>query len=308
MRQDVTEPSNRANSDLIRFELSKKFLQAVYDTSPDMILVFNKDDQLIDANQNAINQLQYSKAELSELCRDQLFCLNDSLTECIPAYEEWHAIRKDGSELQVEINIAKLPEGIFINGLEANTVLTARDITDRKLYEDKRFKLAYYDRLTGLVNRTLLEDRGQQAVLRAKRYDQMLAFLYIDLDNFKQTNDVHGHHIGDRLLRAATARIQTVLLENDTFGRLGGDKFLIIVEEVHGLRDAQEVAGKILNAASQTFGIDRQRINISASIGISLFPEHSSDYITLLRQADSAMYNAKQLGRNRMMHFVTKKE
>ncbi|TCS43927.1 PAS domain S-box-containing protein/diguanylate cyclase (GGDEF)-like protein [Reinekea marinisedimentorum] len=306
MRHDVTDTFTKAKFEDIRFELSKKFLQAVYDTSPDMILVYNKDQRLIDANQNASTQLQYSKSELTELACTQIFCPQESSLESQPDYPEWKAIRKDGSQLCVEINTAKLPEGIFINGFEADKILTARDITDRKVYEGKLLRMAHYDRLTGLVNRTLLEDRGRQAVLRARRHQQSLAFLYIDLDHFKAVNDTHGHQIGDKLLRAATARIQSGLRDNDTFGRLSGDEFLVVAEEIHSLSDARKIAEKVLRATNQTFGIDKQRISISASVGIALFPKHGDDFTTLLRHADSAMYNAKQLGRNRMMHFVEK--
>lgn len=308
MRQDLPKPLGKTDHEKVRFELSRKFLQAVYDTSPDMILVYNKDQQLIDANQNAITQLQYSKAELARLACKKIFCPHESSPENPPDYQEWKAIRRDGSMISVEINTARLPEGIFINGFEADKILTARDVSERKVYEDKLRRMAHYDRLTGQVNRNLLEDRGRQAILRARRHQQMLAFLYIDLDHFKAVNDTHGHHIGDNLLRAATARIQTNLRDNDTLGRLSGDEFLIVAEEICNLADAEKIAEKVLLATQENFSIDKQRISISASIGIALFPDHGDDFNTLLQHADSAMYNAKQQGRNRMMHFVGDKK
>lgn len=117
MRRDLTDPLGKTSHKNVRFELSKKFLQAVYDSSPDMILVYNKDQQLIDANWNAITLLQYSKAELASLACTQIFCPHESSPESPPDYQEWKAIRKDGSKFCVEINTARLPEGIFYQWL-----------------------------------------------------------------------------------------------------------------------------------------------------------------------------------------------
>lgn len=295
-----------SDNDEVVFEPSKKFLQAVYDTSPDLIFIYGKDKKLIDTNRNAEIQLQYSKSELLEFEQSQYLVRSKSKPKVAERKDikEWCAIRKDGSQVTVELRAAKLPASIFINGYEACMIVTARDISERKVWEEKLLRLAHHDAVTGLVNRTLLEDRGRQAIHRAKRHQQAVALLYIDLDRFKTVNDNLGHHIGDKLLRAVSARVKAVLRDGDTFGRLSGDEFLVIAEEVSCRKDTETIADKILKTVCQPFGIEKHRLDISASIGISMYPAHGDDFPTLLRNADSAMYSAKELGRNRAKYFI----
>ncbi len=158
---------------------------------------------------------------------------------------------------------------------------------------------AYHDPLTGLPNRVLFMDRLQHAMAKAQRNDRLLALMFLDLDRFKQVNDNFGHDGGDRLLRIAAERFSEVVRDGDTVARLGGDEFTVIMEDLRHIDEAAAVAGRILAAVSQPFEIDGQEASVSASIGITIFPFDDTSVEALLRHADTAMYTAKQHGRNR---------
>jgi diguanylate cyclase (GGDEF)-like protein len=165
-------------------------------------------------------------------------------------------------------------------------------------------RLAYYDPLTDLPNRALLLDRLQHLVARSERYGGRFALFYIDLDRFKFVNDTLGHAAGDALLREAASRMQALLRRSDTLARLGGDEFTLVVEDVRVLRDLDTVAAKIIEAMQQVFVIENREIFINASVGISVYPDDGIDVATLTRNADTAMYQAKQAGRGRFMFYA----
>ena len=158
--------------------------------------------------------------------------------------------------------------------------------------------LAYHDTLTGLPNRRLLDDRLRQAVFLAQRRDTRVAVMVIDLDHFKQVNDALGHRAGDAVLREASHRIAGCVRKADTLARHGGDEFVVVIPDLHQDADSQVVAEKILRALEPAFQVDGRDFTIGASIGISLYPTDAGDGEGVLRNADVAMYRAKQLGRN----------
>lgn len=160
--------------------------------------------------------------------------------------------------------------------------------------------IAGHDVLTDLPNRELFHDRLDTALAAARRDHQRLSVLYIDLDRFKQANDRHGHDMGDRLLREAARRIRQCLRESDSVGRLGGDEFAVLLLGIHRPEDAAAVAEKIRDALNQPFELGDQRMQISSSIGIAVYPDHGEDRKHLIRHADAAMYAAKKRGRNRL--------
>ena len=189
----------------------------------------------------------------------------------------------------------------FINsrGVVIGTVGCARDITERKASEALVQHLAHHDVLTDLPNRALLSDRLRQALAQARRDHGKLAVLFLDLDNLKPVNDTLGHAVGDLILKEVARRLREVVTrQSDTVSRLGGDEFVILIQRVNSEQDASVVADKILDTLSQPFSIDQLAIDISASIGIAIFPEHGEDVDLLLRNADAAMYCAKHEGRN----------
>ena len=169
-------------------------------------------------------------------------------------------------------------------------------------------KLAKHDALTGLPNRQLLSDRLAQALVAAKRDKSHVALMFIDLDEFKPINDTYGHAIGDLILIEAARRIQDCIRESDTVSRVGGDEFIVLLPIVDTTQHAAIVADKIRQSLNDPFEFSANRLHISCSIGISLYPEHGSDEIALLKNADLAMYDAKRSGRNAVMLFHAKSD
>ncbi len=177
-------------------------------------------------------------------------------------------------------------------------ICTMRDITERKLSEEKIIHLATHDPLTDLPNRHFLLDRVCQAILHARR-DQAtkVALLFIDLDDFKQVNDNYGHDVGDALLVRVAKRICSVLRSEDTTSRQGGDEFIVVLPSIKHAKDAENVAKKLIETLSASYCIDGQQLNISASIGIALYPDDGVDTEILMKKSDTAMYAAKVAGR-----------
>ena len=173
-----------------------------------------------------------------------------------------------------------------------------QDITERKRQEEEARFLAYHDTLTGLPNRRLLDDRLRQAVYLSQRRGGCVAVMVIDLDRFKQVNDALGHRAGDAVLREAAHRIAGCVRKADTLARHGGDEFVVVVPDLPQAADGQVVAEKILRVLEPSFAVDGRAFSIGASIGISMVPDDAGDGDSALRNADAAMYRAKQLGRN----------
>jgi diguanylate cyclase (GGDEF)-like protein len=164
--------------------------------------------------------------------------------------------------------------------------------------------MAHHDALTGLPNRVLLRDRIQQAIAQAHRNGAQLAVLFLDLDRFKTINDSLGHQLGDRLLQSVASRILVCVREGDTVSRVGGDEFVIVIPGINSAADASAVATKILEVHSSPFHLHGNDLHVNASIGISLYPADGADAETLMRNADTAMYHAKDSGRANYQFFT----
>ncbi len=188
------------------------------------------------------------------------------------------------------------------NRIEA-IVGMGRDITDRKRAEEEIQQLAYYDSLTGLPNRVLLHDRLSQATALANRDGRHVAVLFLDLDRFKWVNDTLGHVIGDQLLKSVADRISATVRECDTVSRLGGDEFIVVLSAFDHDEDISRVAEKILTAVSGAILLDNREIYTTVSIGIAIFPNDGADNNILMKNADIAMYQAKEQGRNNFQYF-----
>src|SRR3989338_3015727 len=165
-------------------------------------------------------------------------------------------------------------------------------------------ELAYYDTLTGLPNRTLFYDRLAQEIKKAHRAGLKMALLFIDLDRFKEVNDTLGHNIGDLLLKEAARRISDCVREADTVARLGGDEFIIILSELDDAGSIDRVAENVLHKLAEPFQLEDEMTYISASMGITLYPDDATEIGDLLKDADQAMYVAKNAGRNRLSYFT----
>ena len=172
------------------------------------------------------------------------------------------------------------------------------DITTRRNMEEQIRRMAHFDSLTNLPNRILLMDRLDQALATSQRNHSKTSVIFMDLDHFKEINDSLGHHIGDMLLQQVAERIRGALREVDTVSRLGGDEFVVVLPELRHTEDATTIAQKLLRALDEDFFISGEKLRISPSLGISIYPDHGADASTLIRIADKAMYHAKQGGRN----------
>ena len=209
--------------------------------------------------------------------------------------------RKNGDPVWAMLNVS-LVQGS--SGAEEVLEGTLVDITERRLAEERVESLAYYDALTALPNRTLLLDRLSQGMAAARRQDQRLALLFVDLDRFKNINDSLGHSVGDLLLQEVAQRLTACTREQDTVARLGGDEFLIVLNGVRDIPDVALAAERFMDAMTAEFQIQNHSLSIGCSVGISIFPEHGTDTETLIKHADAAMYSAKDHGRNNFQFFT----
>ena len=179
------------------------------------------------------------------------------------------------------------------------------DITERKAAESRIVHLASHDMLTDLPNRVLLGDRLATAIRHARRHQGRLAVLFVDLDRFKPINDVLGHEVGDQLLKAAAARIGAAVRASDTVSRVGGDEFVVLLHEIGGTEDAARVADKIIAAISAPYSLDDHEMVLTASIGIAVYPDDSVEASDLVALADTAMFAAKEAGRNAYRFYAS---
>ncbi len=201
-------------------------------------------------------------------------------------------VRPDGTQTVVEIS--GLP---FLHNGNRATQILFRDITDRKLAQERLERLAHYDPLTGLPNRTLFFDRLNHAYQFARRHGHVFALLFVDLDRFKQVNDTLGHDVGDLVLKVTAERLKGSIRASDTVARMGGDEFTIILTHISEEPNAAQVAEKIIALVEEPISIKGRFCDVGASIGIALYPRDGGDPEALLKQADSAMYQVKKQGR-----------
>jgi len=235
--------------------------------------------------------LDFVHAESRELAREQGHKLRGEQAS-VPAVE-LRIVRLDGSPVEVEV----LAMPFAHRGKDA-VLVVIRDITLRKLAEQQIRSLAYHDPLTALPNRILFSDRLTMATAQANRQQHKVGVLFVDLDRFKAINDSLGHAIGDKLLQSVARRIQSCLREGDTVSRLGGDEFTLVLPGLREAIDATRAADKILAALRVPFRLEGCELKVSASIGISLYPDDGLEIDALVRNADVAMYRAKEQGRD----------
>ncbi|MGB7848081.1 MAG: EAL domain-containing protein [Candidatus Acidiferrum sp.] len=260
------------------------------------------------ANMHGYDSPEQLLAEVSNVAQ-QLFVDSGRLNELRSELDEKGVVRgvelelcrKDGARKWALVNVRAVRDADGKVVLHEGTV---EDITDRKVAEERVQYLAYYDALTGLPNRTLLTDRLAKAFAGARRRNERVALLFMDLDRFKLINDSLGHTAGDLLLQAVAERLRGWVREQDTVARLGGDEFLIVLSAIKDLGDAGVAADRIMKVMIPEFLVQGQPLSIACSLGISVFPDHGTDAETLFKNADTAMYSAKEKGRNNFQFFT----
>jgi diguanylate cyclase (GGDEF)-like protein/PAS domain S-box-containing protein len=209
-------------------------------------------------------------------------------------------IRRDNTEISIADSSAPIHDR---QGQVTGAVLVFRDVTESRTLTLKMSHLAQHDCLTGLPNRILLTERIEQAIKLAKRHQNLIGLLFLDLDHFKYINDSLGHKIGDQMLQSVAERLQRTVRNTDTICRQGGDEFVVLLTDLEDPQEAGEIAGKICKALAIPYDIDGHDLHGTSSIGISIYPNDGEDAINLIQRADTAMYHAKTKGRNNYQFF-----
>jgi diguanylate cyclase (GGDEF)-like protein/PAS domain S-box-containing protein len=304
--QNITDWKRREE---VLVENEEKYKAVMLQSTENIFLADVETRVILEANQSLQRLLGYSLEEIPGLSlydfvangQDDIYQKILRILRDRPHYKgEMQYRRKDGTLVDVEINVNM----VSYRGKKVFCVIS-RDITPRKLAEKQLIHTATHDPLTGLTNRLVFYDRIAVELARARRNQTSLALTYIDLDRFKIINDTLGHSCGDQLLKAVAERLQNLLRETDTLARMGGDEFMYILPEVESSEDVARVAEKVLDAIRKPFLLDGQLQSITASSGTAIYPIDGKDAETLMKNADLAMYFAKDKGRDKHLHFTS---
>ncbi|MYL49694.1 diguanylate cyclase [Halobacillus litoralis] len=284
---------------------SESRYESVVETSPDSIFLHDEEDRIIYVNQAGVGLLGAEKAvELlgqdikkflyNEPYEDVRERLNTLLTGgYVKGPIERQLQRVDGSIIDVELH------GGLVEYHQVKAVQTiCRNISERRKQQHQLEEMAYHDQLTNIPNRRYFFEKLEDELKRVKHQDSIFALLFFDLDNFKHINDRYGHQIGDELLVIFTKRLNQGLRKTDTLSRLGGDEFVILLSDLADTNHPRQVADRMLGRVLQPIYLQGCEIEISVSIGVSIYPEHGVDQGELLTKADRALYKAKENGRS----------
>jgi len=287
---------------------SETRLRKLFEAIPEAVIVHDEEGYILLINDFGAKRLEWTVEDLvgrnlREIVESEnATVISDNvraaLTNGSCSFETTY-ISRTGRHIVAEVNERPIE-------LEGRSVIlsVARDITERKRAEQQLAYMATHDALTGLPNRVLFNDRLTLALAQAHRHQQKLAVMLLDLDRFKDINDTLGHSVGDQLLRVVSKRLHRLLRESDTLGRMGGDEFLFLVPDITRLEHATEVARKILVSFQEPFSVEGHELRTTASIGVTIYPDDGADADTLLKNADIAMYRAKQKGRNNYQSYT----
>jgi diguanylate cyclase (GGDEF)-like protein/PAS domain S-box-containing protein len=292
-------------------ESEAKF-RTLFESANDAILLM-QDDCFVDCNQRTLEMFGCQRHEIvghspieysPELQPDGRLSHEKALEKIRAAFDgdpqsfEWQHIRRDGTAFAAEVSL----NAIELRG-EHYLQAIVRDVTERMQAQQRLQHQAHHDALTGLPNRALFIERLNHALTRARRNKRPLAVLFLDLDRFKNINDTLGHDTGDSALYVTSERLRSCVRDGDTVARLGGDEFTVLLEDIAEPDDVADIAQKILDSLSCPFEVEGREFVMTTSIGISLCPSDGEDSLKLLRNADTAMYRAKDQGRNKYQFY-----
>ncbi|WP_199609487.1 EAL domain-containing protein [Flocculibacter collagenilyticus] len=285
------------------------FAEAVKNTT-EGVVIFTRDRHIVAINEAAARITGYGESDVINMDIARFTSAanspqaRDKLWHKLNTTGNWNGettiIHADGEVIPIEATVSEVK---YEKGEQNYFVAVFSDITERLKHQHELQQLANFDTLTGLPNRTLLNDRLQHSIAHAHRESLQLAVMFLDLDRFKQVNDTLGHDVGDLLLIGVAERISKEIREDDTFARLGGDEFILVIEEFHELSQVVNVAQRINTTVSELFHLRGYDVSTSTSIGIAVYPEDGKDISELLKNADIAMYHAKAQGKNNFQFF-----
>lgn len=289
-----------------------KLAASVFSHSREEIAITDAKATIIDVNDAFTRMTGYSRNEA--IGQNPRFLQSGNQSPEFYA-EMWKALLEDGfwsgevwnrrKNGEVYAAIKTISAVCDENGVTTHYVALGSDITPMKEHQAQLEHIAHYDTLTHLPNRTLLADRLSQAMLQCRRHKRSLAVVFIDLDGFKSVNDAYGHSVGDELLIELSIRMKEALREGDSLARIGGDEFVAVLADLAKVEDCEPVLDRLLLASSQPVTVGDIILDVSASIGVTLYPQDNVDADMLMRHADQAMYVAKELGKNRYHFFNT---
>ncbi len=290
---------------------SEERYRTLVESSTDAILMLDRERNAVTCNQAFLDLFGYQKNEVEGQSIRVLHPSEESyraygkatypLVERVGSLrEEWDLMRKDGTIFSAEIVTSPIRS---LDGTTTGYICLIRNITERKRAEEELAYMATHDSLTGLPNRTLFSDRLTMALTQGRRSQKNLAVMLLDLDYFKDVNDTLGHSMGDQLLRAVGNRLSGLLRKGDTIARIGGDEFLLLLPELLQIEYTTTLAQKILHAFREPFVFNDHQLHITTSIGIAIFPDDGDNSDTLMKNADIAMYRAKNKGRDGFQRY-----
>jgi len=293
-----------------RLQESEAFFRLTFNQAAIGIALLSREGRFLRVNRKLSDIVGYSEIELlqrffhqvthaGDLLDDRAIMASLAAGEIGDFQRETRYVRKDGRVVWVALSASSMREAA--SG-QLRLILAVEDISRRKLAEEALQRMANHDALTGLPNRTLLQDRLGQAVAKAQRARRQVGVMFIDLDRFKHINDSLGHEAGDQLIIEIARRLGSSLRESDTVARQGGDEFVVVLDDLGGPEDAALVAQKVLDRLFQPLVLCGQEVFPTGSIGIAMYPRDGEDSAALLKAADSAMYRAKAVGGNHY-HF-----
>jgi len=298
---DITKQRN--------YENKLQLISKVFEKSNDAILITDENTKIIETNR--------AFEKISGYTGEEVLGKNPSLLQSHWHNRDFYKIiwkdiiekgywegeiwdrRKNGETYVNKTFISKIEH----KGKVTNFIGISKDITQSKEYENQIKQLAYYDVLTGLPNRTLFEQNLDIVINECRRYNRRFGLVFLDLDDFKLVNDTYGHLVGDKLLQKIAHILMKSMRQSDSIARLGGDEFILIIKDLKNNLDIDKIVKKIISEISKSIHIDSHELHIGVSIGVSVYPDDTESSIELIKQADIAMYNSKNNGKNQYSYF-----
>ncbi|MBC7195154.1 MAG: GGDEF domain-containing protein, partial [Caldisericia bacterium] len=300
----MTKDLNPKNiEDIIRY--SEEAFRSLFYNNPEALVFLDKDGTVIDINQKFTELFGYTLEEIKGKDLNKGFIVPDELIEegkkldeiaLKTGYINFESVRRKKDGTLIPVLISGSP--VIINGEVKGIIGLYIDLTEKKKREEELKYLSTHDSLTGVYNKTFLEERFKLEKARYERYKKSFAILFLDLYEFKIINDAYGHSFGDKVLKEISKKLVETIRKCDFVTRIGGDEFLILLTDIENEKDIICILNRIINNVFENFEIDGQKLNIGVNVGISIYPIDGEELDELIKKSDIAMYHAKSIGKN----------